>query len=546
MAISAQLKMDIIADASGALPAFQQTDAAIKKTEQTYEVFNNTLNQSVGYQRQAEDRAKRLAEANTALAKSSTQASAEVEKATSSTGGFVKGANEAYGAIRKLAYVLPGIGIGGLVAVGFEVLAASLEAVIPAIGGTSKAIENLNKVFADSGASVAGEVASLKSLVAIATDETRSRVERARAFKELQDMYPQAFKNMSLEKTSTAELTKAVDDLSVALIRQARIKGLENAISKVAAEQAELLAGSMKDVVKQAGVLGTIQSLFSGNPADLFVRTLGESQDKMKALQEQLHLLISDSIKLDDNTLLSHKADKAVKIKVVPEVDEQEIKQHPLRLGTFLDVRMDEQFKVLQTKMDKHPMLLTLTADAQKANDLYEIAKNTGEKFGAILTQNIDQSISHVAGAIGGALGSGGNVLASAGKALLQSVGSLLQELGKGLIKIGVIEQALQSLGKLSPALQIAIGIGAEIAGAALISSAGKAHAFAEGGVVTGPTLGLVGEAGPEVIFPLDKLNRFVQGGPQGNAVNVTGNFQLRGTDLMVALARAQKNQNNV
>ena len=35
--------------------------------------------------------------------------------------------------------------------------------------------------------------------------------------------------------------------------------------------------------------------------------------------------------------------------------------------------------------------------------------------------------------------------------------------------------------------------------------------AFAAGGIVTGPTLGLVGEAGPEVIFPLDRLNNFIK-----------------------------------
>ena len=42
---------------------------------------------------------------------------------------------------------------------------------------------------------------------------------------------------------------------------------------------------------------------------------------------------------------------------------------------------------------------------------------------------------------------------------------------------------------------------------------------FAEGGIVTSPMLGLVGEAGPEAIIPLDQYNR---GG--GNVtINVMG-----------------------
>ena len=54
---------------------------------------------------------------------------------------------------------------------------------------------------------------------------------------------------------------------------------------------------------------------------------------------------------------------------------------------------------------------------------------------------------------------------------------------------------------------------------------------FAKGGIVTGPTLGLVGEAGPEAIIPLNKLSSVV--GSQ------KGEFILRGSDLVLALDRA-------
>jgi hypothetical protein len=43
---------------------------------------------------------------------------------------------------------------------------------------------------------------------------------------------------------------------------------------------------------------------------------------------------------------------------------------------------------------------------------------------------------------------------------------------------------------------------------------------FADGGIVTGPTMGLVGEAGPEAIIPLSRLGGM--GG--GQTVNVTVN----------------------
>ena len=68
---------------------------------------------------------------------------------------------------------------------------------------------------------------------------------------------------------------------------------------------------------------------------------------------------------------------------------------------------------------------------------------------------------------------------------------------------------------------------------------------FADGGIVTGPTLGLVGEAGPEAIIPLSQLGS--TGG--GVVINLQGDFY---TSTEVAetfgneLARIIKNQINL
>jgi hypothetical protein len=57
---------------------------------------------------------------------------------------------------------------------------------------------------------------------------------------------------------------------------------------------------------------------------------------------------------------------------------------------------------------------------------------------------------------------------------------------------------------------------------------------FADGGIVTGPTLGIVGEAGPEAVIPLDQLGRF------GGGMNVTINMPAgsNGADVLEALER--------
>ena len=72
---------------------------------------------------------------------------------------------------------------------------------------------------------------------------------------------------------------------------------------------------------------------------------------------------------------------------------------------------------------------------------------------------------------------------------------------------------------------------------------------FADGGIVSGPTLGLMGEypgsrSNPEVIAPLDKLKGMI--GQGGQNINVGGEFRIQGQDLVVALQRADRNRSRI
>jgi len=102
-----------------------------------------------------------------------------------------------------------------------------------------------------------------------------------------------------------------------------------------------------------------------------------------------------------------------------------------------------------------------------------------------------------------------------------------------------------------------ATGPGAVIATPAFIATAvgGVLSAFAaipkfaNGGIVSGPTLGLMGEypgasSNPEVIAPLDKLQGMMGGRSQN--VNVGGEFKINGQDLVVALQRADRNRSRI
>ncbi|MDM1345697.1 phage tail tape measure protein [Myroides marinus] len=162
------------------------------------------------------------------------------------------------------------------------------------------------------------------------------------------------------------------------------------------------------------------------------------------------------------------------------------------------------------------------------------------------------QGYAQVVGDVFGQMGS------SISSAMGQSSDALTQFGGK-LIEIGLKSMAIamsQSVGdSVVVATNTAKGLGpvgayalpALIAAsmAAVMSANSKVPKFANGGIVSGPTFGLMGEyAGaannPEVIAPLNKLKDLIEpaGGSSNVHVTVGGGFEIDGTKLRLVLDR--------
>jgi len=89
--------------------------------------------------------------------------------------------------------------------------------------------------------------------------------------------------------------------------------------------------------------------------------------------------------------------------------------------------------------------------------------------------------------------------------------------LGRKIID-GIVDGIKAAAGKVGDALASIPGV-SQAQG--LISAVGGILPFADGGIVTGPTLGLIGEAGPEAVIPLDRMDGL--GGPTYNITVQTG-----------------------
>lgn len=134
-------------------------------------------------------------------------------------------------------------------------------------------------------------------------------------------------------------------------------------------------------------------------------------------------------------------------------------------------------------------------------------------------------------------------------QAFANSMANFLNTFGKALIAQAIaIDAFKESLKTLNPAVALAAGIGLLAASALVKSTMAKGEnvtAFADGGIVSGPTLGLMGEypgarTNPEVIAPLDKLQSMINTGQGGNFVAQT---KFDGRDLWLAVNRYEKDK---
>ena len=121
-------------------------------------------------------------------------------------------------------------------------------------------------------------------------------------------------------------------------------------------------------------------------------------------------------------------------------------------------------------------------------------------------------------------------------------------EIGKHLLIVSGLFAAVDALFK-APGMwpvAIAVGVAAIAAGTALKNSANKKNPvskFANGGIISGPTMGLMGEypgarSNPEVVAPLDKLKGLMGGGGGTLEARISGN------DLLILMNKAQRNNN--
>ena len=209
------------------------------------------------------------------------------------------------------------------------------------------------------------------------------------------------------------------------------------------------------------------------------------------------------------------------------------------RFGIGLDkkkspivVGMEEENKLIEKTLKKREQILTNTGSK------FKISAEKMEDLIVDLNSQLGSGFADMLSGLAEGVASGDNLMTS----FVGMLGGFMVQIGKMLISFGFAQMTfLESLKTMNPFALIAAGTALVLIGSVIkktMSDKAKAlegggvTAFAEGGIVTGPTLGLVGEAGPEAIIPLDRLDGMMR--------SQKGEFVLRGQDLVVAMERAQ------
>lgn len=259
-----------------------------------------------------------------------------------------------------------------------------------------------------------------------------------------------------------------------------------------------------------------------------------KGEDKLNEERNQQQQLLDLKQQIADATNASDEQQKAL------EIERIRAKYDELRLlaaeNNLLTAEQQAAFDAAQLEAEaavyeqKKANFLGFTMEMQTATDLMnKIGSQVENSFGMIGNSITDM--------FGGAQSATGAFIGTLAKDALKIVGHNLK-----VAMSNAITGATESGKSFGPAS--AFVLPALIAGATALI--GKSFSkFAAGGIVSGPTMGLVGEypgarQNPEVIAPLNKLQSMIGGNGGGN-VNVTGSVRVDGQDLLIAIERANE-----
>jgi hypothetical protein len=303
----------------------------------------------------------------------------------------------------------------------------------------------------------------------------------------------------------------------------------------------------IKDVTKDATALVGLQEAIFELQVKIAIRDQGKNQLSKAELDQQVIGFKSELQAAFDKQALELEAIPKIKFSQVQLADTS---QKDISSVIAKAAGLDK--KIVTKTQYEVDLFFNGKAFADNAARIAAQIKGVSDALFNGIVNGIEQGASLLGEAVANILSgqSVGEALAKAAKGLLSIVGDILIAVGKELIVTSTLVAALKE------AIRGLFGAGGEVAGlvvgALLISTGSLLKNFqfdvpklAQGGIATGPTLGIFGEAGKEAIIPLDRLPDIIGKLSMNSNANVTLTPTLRFslTDMELGLERVRSSR---
>jgi hypothetical protein len=458
---------------------------------------------------------------------------------------------------------------------------------------TEKAQRAVNSVLREATGSVEKQRLQVEFYKGVINDTTKSEDERLVALNKLKEIVPSLADNEIGNANALAKTNTELNDYIHNAVLRAQIDALIAKRAENNNKIADITSGKLSDNASFADkataafksfATGTSYTMqLTAESADGLGRSLSDLTTENNKLDEQLKSLEGQYIKTEvAQSKYQAQSQKKTPGKsnagIVPIPKPQDIAE--MTRQNIAKAMLEVQAAPPPTAADPLTIMGLGTVNFKenlraKIYEAFDYARmGVSERAFQIATDignALDSGIKSMAVNMAGALGDlAMNIVAGAedplakfGDALLSTLAGFMQTLGQAMMAAGLASQKFQALLFTQPA-------GAIIAGAALIVAAGAVKGimqkgiegrqskgstapnnqpagirpFADGGIISGPTLGLMGEypgarSNPEVVAPLNKLKDMIGGG--GNLTT-----RVSGQDLLIMLDRAETNRGRV
>jgi phage tail tape measure protein, TP901 family, core region len=427
-----------------------------------------------------------------------------------------------------------------LLATAVTALGVALVAYTTQTTAAEKAAKALHDVQVTAAKSIAGEKVELEGLLRIARDETRSKEEREAAIKKLNAISPKYLGNLDLETINTDKAKTATTEYINELQRKAKVQAAQEKLVEIERQLLEVQSASTDQTFESMSIIDQQVALWSKwtglKSKDAIIEEARTDQTKeLNAQKEALIALLGEESSAVNNLNKSN-SEQTSNTETQTDAIKSQTDAIKRRNAGMMEQIQSRGPSVIDTP-DVGQLQLPPPEGAEDTIEALDGVKNkmnevqsAGEQIGSALGSTFGQIIEGSA--------SVEDVMKSAGKQILST-----------LINIAKANAIATFSSPTNPANAATGGLAmpAVIAGGlALVEGLLGAVAFADGGIVSGPTLGLVGEysgarTNPEVIAPLDKLQGMLQN--QG-AQPMYLKTKLKGGDIEISAQSGRRKLN--